>query len=49
VTNIRDKKAREDVSWKNTKGESRLHEAAKIDDANELRKLIESGQNVNAE
>lgn len=36
------------MNWRNTKGETRLHEAAKIDNPSELEQLIRSGQNVNA-
>lgn len=48
VSRFKNKKEREDVTWRNTKGESRLHEAAKIGNATEVEKLIRSGQNVNA-
>jgi ankyrin repeat protein len=48
VFNIRNKRAREDTTWKNNKGETRLHEAAKIDNPAELIQLIKSGQDVNA-
>lgn len=48
LARFRNKKERKDVNWKNNKGETRLHEAAKVDNPHELEQLIKSGQNVNA-